>query len=41
MALQIDEYIALPGVREAKQNLQFRWVEDPTLEDASISEIAR
>ncbi len=41
MIPQIDEYKKIPGVAEAKQNLQFQWVENPTLENATMSEIAR
>ncbi len=38
---QIDEHLAnIPGVREAKERLQFRWVEDPDLEGADPATIS-
>jgi hypothetical protein len=38
---QFRDDLDVPGVREAKQKLRFRWIEDPEIEGAPAATIAR
>jgi hypothetical protein len=37
---QSRDDLDVPGVREAKQKLRFRWIEDPEIEGAPAATIA-
>ena len=41
MAPQLDDYLDMSGVSQAKEKLRFEWIEDAALQDASVVSVAR